>query len=70
MGLTELGIQVFNSNEVKYPNGLAIEERNGNFLAGCRDETKAAELLETARPHLTTVIKESSNGTGNVGVSR
>mmetsp|Transcript_27343 Transcript_27343/g.39159 ORF Transcript_27343/g.39159 Transcript_27343/m.39159 type:complete len:180 (+) Transcript_27343:141-680(+) len=64
MGLTELGIQVFNSNEVKYPNGIAIEERNGNFLAGCRSGTKAAELLRVSRQRPNNAIRESRNGTG------
>ena len=67
MGLTELGEEVFNSIEVKYPNGIAIEESNGNFLAGCRSGTKAAELLGVSRQRPNTVIRRSSNGTGYVG---
>ena len=67
MGLTELGEEVFNSIEVKYPNGIAIEENNGNFLAGCRSGTKAAELIGVSRQRPNTVIRGSSNGTGYAG---
>ena len=67
MGLTELGKEVFNSIEVKYPNGIAIEESNGNFLAGCRSGTKAAELIGVSRQRPNNAIRESSNGTGYAG---
>ncbi len=66
MGLTELGKTIFNSNEVKYPNGIAIEERNGELLAGCSSGKKAAELIGVARQQPNTVIRKSNNGVGNV----
>ncbi len=56
IGLTELGKSVFGSNEVKYPNGMVIEEMNGELLAGCRSGAKAAELLGVR-----------FNGTGVIG---
>eukprot|EP00985_Skeletonema_marinoi_P005842 scaffold2550_cov137-Skeletonema_marinoi.AAC.3 len=44
-GLTEEGERVFNSNEAKYPLGVAIERR-GTLLAGCSSGAKAAKLLK------------------------
>ncbi len=65
MSVTALGKTVFNSNDVKYPNGKAIEERNDELLAGCRSGVQAAELLEVSRSHPNIVIRRSSNRTGD-----
>ena len=60
IGLTEEGERVFNSNEAKYPLGVAIERR-GTLLAGCSSGAKAAKLLKCSLGYPYAAIRPRGN---------
>ncbi|KAL7459875.1 hypothetical protein ACHAWC_011890 [Mediolabrus comicus] len=47
IGMTKLGRRILHSNEVKYPNGVAITDLKDNPLAVCSGWVKATKLMKS-----------------------